>query len=138
MTHFHLVQLKPLYKYRPHLTMLQTLVQLHEQTCSLWFFLALMARHNSIRRLSQVEITKHVVYGLKTRFLENIQVLFNKCFDFLPLAMFILVVFERSSLHDEVNRLLDILEQYKIISPVNKEEQQNNQKVTLLSTLLSF
>ena len=24
-----------------------------------------MARHNSIRRLSQVEITKHVVYGLK-------------------------------------------------------------------------
>ena len=29
------------------------------------FFLALMARHNSIRRLSQVEITKHVVYGLK-------------------------------------------------------------------------
>ena len=26
-------------------------------------------------------------------------------------------------LHDKVNRLLDILEQYKIISPVNKEEQ---------------
>ena len=65
MTHFHLVQLKPLFKYRPHLTMPQTLVQLHEQTCSLWFFLAMMARHNSIRRLSQVEITKHVVYGLK-------------------------------------------------------------------------
>ena len=65
MTHFHLVQLKPLYKYRPHLTIPQTLVQLHEQTCSLWFFLELMARHNSIRRLSQVEITKHVVYGLK-------------------------------------------------------------------------
>ena len=29
-------------------------------------------------------------------------------------------------LHDKVNRLLDILEQYKIISPVNKEEQPNN------------
>ena len=27
-------------------------------------------------------------------------------------------------LHDKVNRLLDILEQYEIISPVNKEEQQ--------------
>ena len=27
-------------------------------------------------------------------------------------------------LHDKVNGLLDILEQYKIISPVNKEEQQ--------------
>ena len=26
-------------------------------------------------------------------------------------------------LHDKVNRLLDILEQYNIISPVNKEEQ---------------
>ena len=26
-------------------------------------------------------------------------------------------------LHDKVNRLLDILEQYEIISPVNKEEQ---------------
>ena len=26
-------------------------------------------------------------------------------------------------LHDKVNRLLDILEQYQIISPVNKEEQ---------------
>ena len=26
-------------------------------------------------------------------------------------------------LHDEVNRLLDILKQYDIISPVNKEEQ---------------
>ena len=26
-------------------------------------------------------------------------------------------------LHDNVNRLLDILEQYEIISPVNKEEQ---------------
>ena len=26
-------------------------------------------------------------------------------------------------LHDKVNRLLDILEQYKFISPVNKEEQ---------------
>ena len=26
-------------------------------------------------------------------------------------------------LHDKVNRLLDILEQYKIISPVNKKEQ---------------
>ena len=25
-------------------------------------------------------------------------------------------------LHDQVNRLLDILEQYEIISPVNKEE----------------
>ena len=37
-------------------------------------------------------------------------------------------------LHDKVNRLLDILEQYKIISPVNKEEQQ---KVTHLLTLLS-
>ena len=35
-------------------------------------------------------------------------------------------------LHDKVNRLLDVLEQYKIISPVNKEEQP---KVTLLSTL---
>ena len=38
-------------------------------------------------------------------------------------------------LHDKVNRLLDILEQYKIISPVNKEEQK---KLTPLSTLLSF
>ena len=28
-------------------------------------------------------------------------------------------------LHDKVNRLLDILEQYEIISPVNKEEQPN-------------
>ena len=37
-------------------------------------------------------------------------------------------------LHDKVNRLLDILEQYNIISPVNKE---NNQQVTHLSTLLS-
>ena len=36
-------------------------------------------------------------------------------------------------LHDKVNRLLDILEQYEIISPVNKEEQP----VTLLSTQLS-
>ena len=26
-------------------------------------------------------------------------------------------------LHDKVNRLLDVLEQYEIISPVNKEEQ---------------
>ena len=26
-------------------------------------------------------------------------------------------------LHDKFNRLLDILEQYEIISPVNKEEQ---------------
>ena len=26
-------------------------------------------------------------------------------------------------LHDKVNRLLDILDQYEIISPVNKEEQ---------------
>ena len=34
-------------------------------------------------------------------------------------------------LKDKVNRLLDILEQYEIISPVNKEEQP---KVTLLST----
>ena len=39
-------------------------------------------------------------------------------------------------LHDKVNRLLDILEQYKIISPVNKEEQ--TLVSTLLSTLLSF
>ena len=38
-------------------------------------------------------------------------------------------------LHDKVNRLLDILEQYNIISPVNKEEQQ---KATHLSTPLSF
>ena len=35
-------------------------------------------------------------------------------------------------LHDKVNRLLDILEQYEIISPVK------NQKVTPSSTLLSF
>ena len=28
-----------------------------------------------------------------------------------------------SHLHDKVNRLLDILEQYEIISPVNEEEQ---------------
>ena len=27
------------------------------------------------------------------------------------------------NLHDQVNRLFDILEQYEIISPVNKEEQ---------------
>ena len=38
-------------------------------------------------------------------------------------------------LHNKVNRLLDILEQYEIISPVNKEEQP---KVILSSTLLSF
>ena len=37
-------------------------------------------------------------------------------------------------LEDKVNTLLDILGQYEIISPVNK---QNNQKVTPLSTLLS-
>ena len=38
-------------------------------------------------------------------------------------------------LHDKVNRLLDILEQYNIISPVNKK---NNQKATHSSTPLSF
>ena len=37
-------------------------------------------------------------------------------------------------LQDIVNKLFDILEQYEIISPVNKE---NNQKVTPLSTQLS-
>ena len=35
-------------------------------------------------------------------------------------------------LHDKVNRLLDILEQYEVRSPVNKE---NNQKETSLLTL---
>ena len=38
-------------------------------------------------------------------------------------------------LHDKVNRLLDILEQYEIISPVNKEDQI---KALPSSTLLSF
>ena len=38
-------------------------------------------------------------------------------------------------LHDKVNRLLDNLEQYEIISPVNKEEQPNE---TPSLTLLSF
>ena len=37
-------------------------------------------------------------------------------------------------LHDKVNRLLDILEQYEIISPVNKEKHQKGKP---LSTQLS-
>ena len=32
-------------------------------------------------------------------------------------------------LHDKVNRLLDILEQYEIISPVNKEETQKGNTI---------
>ena len=32
-------------------------------------------------------------------------------------------IFKKSHLQDKVNRLLEILEQYEIISPVNKEEQ---------------
>ena len=46
----------------------------------------------------------------------------------LPLKLDALFKKQRASkvpihLHDKVNRLFDILEQYEIISPVNKEEQ---------------